>query len=130
MYDQDEVTAKTFRNKNVPIIALTSGEILNDGVKTGLCTTKVSRLFVISYNLQPVGTIDYDDLDSKASKIQLLIQNGIDNNEIFDNAVELEFKDSPGSGKLMRVANNREIQTGSYASVVNFELKYNLEDVT
>lgn len=127
--DQENINSSSFNNKNIPIMALTLGSILNEEVGVGGCSTEITRLFIITYNVKPDGTIPFDKLDTMAGKIQFLIKKGMINEEIFAGDVSLSFKDSPGSGKMLRVSPNREPTTDSYGSVVNFELKYNLEDV-
>lgn len=129
-YDQDNITSSSFNNKNVPIIALTLGNILKEEIGNGGCQTEITRLLIITYNVKPKGTIPYDELDTIGGKIQLLIQKGMLNEKIFPSNVSLNFKDSPGSGKMLRISpNNRDSSIDSYGVVVNFELKYNLEDV-
>lgn len=129
VYDQDEITQNSFGNKDIPIMALTLGKIINEEKGTGGCSTKITRLLIISYNVNPSGSVPYDELDTIAGKIQFLISKGMINEEIFHDDISLDFKDSPGSGKMLRVSGNRDVETDSYGCVVNFKLKYNLEDV-
>lgn len=128
LYDQDEVTEKSFKNKAVPIIAFTIGEILEENEKRALCN-KINRQLVITYNVTPSGVVHYDELDTIASKIHFLIEEGMRKEEIFSSDVFLEFMDAPGSGKLMRAGVNREVEIRSYGTVINFKLIYKLADV-
>jgi hypothetical protein len=127
-YDQDEVTTKSFKSKAIPIVAFTTGEILHEEKTRAICN-EISRQLVITYNIKPSGTVNYDKLDSIATKLIFLIEKGMGKGDIFSSDVYLEFHDAPGSGKMMRVSNNREVETASYGTVVNFKLTYTLEDV-
>lgn len=128
--DQDNINSSSFSNNNVPIIALTLGKILNEEIKTGGCQISITRLLIITYNIKPKGNIPYDELDTMAGKIHLLIKNGMINEEIFNSNASLNFTDSPGSGKMLRISpSNRDPTVDSYGCVVNFELNYDLDEV-